>query len=103
MDWVKEALFVAAVAYAYQEVTHQKILDNDHLKYGTMGFILGMAAGPKIEKYIKSEPNISKETKEKILGGAISAYLGYNLTPKVIGQAKKTFSGLEKKIKPQTE
>jgi predicted aconitase len=99
MDWVKEALFIGAIAYAYQEVTKQKILDNSNLKYATLGGVLGLLVGPRIEQYIKNDAELTQDMKNKLLGAGIGAVGGYALGDRVAGQAKKSFGGLEKKLK----
>jgi hypothetical protein len=101
MDWIKEAIFVASAAYIYQEITHQKIMENDNLKYATIGGIFGLLVGPKLEQYIRNEPDLSPEAKNKLLSGALFGAAGYAFGDKIVGQAKKTFSGLEKKVKKE--
>lgn len=99
MDWIKEGLFVASAAYIYQEITHQKILKNDNLKYATIGGIFGLLVGPRLESYVRNDPNIAPDMKKKLLSGALFGAAGYAMGDKIVDQAKKTFSGLEKKVK----
>ncbi|MBU1198747.1 MAG: hypothetical protein KKF46_00010 [Nanoarchaeota archaeon] len=98
MDILREGLFLGAVAYLYQEVTKQKVMENVNLRYATLGGVLGLVIGPKIEQYIKSDPDISSEMKDKLLGAGIGAIGGYAFGDKIKEQAKKTFGGLEKKV-----
>jgi hypothetical protein len=98
MDWIKEGLFVGAVAYIYQEITHQKIMKNDNLKYATLGGIFGLLVGPKLEHYVRNDPNIAPEVKNKLLSGAMFGAAGYAFGDKLMVQAKKAVGSLESKV-----
>jgi hypothetical protein len=98
MDWVKDALFVGAAAYIYQTITHNKVLEDANLKYATLGGVFGLLVGPKLEQYIKNDADIRPEIKDKLLATALFGAAGYAIGDKVVGQAKKSFGGLEKKI-----
>ena len=101
MNWVKEGLFLGAIAYVYQEITNQKILDNNNLKYATIGGVLGLVLGPKIEDYINKEESLTPEMRKKILGAGVGAIGGYALGDKIADQTKKTFAPLEKRVEYQ--
>ncbi len=98
MDLLREGLFIGAIAYAYQEITKQKILNDANLKYATLGGVLGLMVGPRVEDYIRADKNLDPEMKKKLLGTGVGAALGYALGDKVSDQAKKTFSPLEKRV-----
>jgi len=98
MDWMKEALFIGAAAYMYQEITHNKVLEDANIKYATLGGVLGLLVGPRLEQYIKNDAEIKPEIKDKLLATALFGAAGYAIGDKVVGQAKKTFGGLEGKV-----
>ncbi|KYK26360.1 hypothetical protein AYK26_05195 [Euryarchaeota archaeon SM23-78] len=98
MDVIKEGTFVIAAAYTYYAITGQKIFEHANLKYATVGGILGLVLGPKIEQYIRSDPDLTPEMKNKLLGAAVGGIGGYALGDKVASQTKKSFGGLEKRV-----
>lgn len=76
VDMIDGALYIGSAAILYKGITKENILTEDKIKHGTIGALLGLYLGPKLEKLVKDETSLTKEQKEQILKAGAGAVLG---------------------------
>ncbi|MFH0870720.1 MAG: hypothetical protein V1866_06730 [archaeon] len=105
---VEGAAYIGSAVVLYHGITKQKVLSNDNIRNGTLGALLGLYLGPKLEEIIRKDKTISEDDKKKIFGTIAGAFAGgglayYAISHGAAGYLKDQIKGYVDKNKPGTQ